>query len=81
MIKASPGYFFFMAVLFGAVGIGMLFGAYWLFEAERSVHVIFSLSCAIAGAFCAGACYRRAQALRREVPINQPTETTRGKWP
>ena len=78
MIKPSPGYYFFMAALFGAVSIIMLFSAYWSFEAENGMRVFVSLSFAIAGALLARACYRRAQTLRREEPI-QPPETTRGK--
>lgn len=78
MIKPSPGYYFFIAVLFGVVGIIMLFSAYWSFEAENNMRVFVSLSFAIAGAVLAKACYRRAHALRREVSI-QLSETARGK--
>lgn len=78
MIKESPGFYYTMAVLFGAVGVGMLFAAYWSFEAERMGHVIFSLSMSVFSAWFTAALCRRANVLRREVPI-QPTETTRGK--
>ena len=78
MIKPSPGYYFFMAALLGAVSIIMFFSAYWSFEAENSVRAFVSISFAIAGALLARACYRRAHALRREAPIQLP-DATRGK--
>jgi len=78
MIKESPGFYYTMAVLFGAVGVGMLFATYWSFEAERMGHVIFSLLISVFSAWFNSALCRRANALRREEPI-QPPETTRGK--
>ena len=78
MIKESAGFYHTMATLFGAVGVGMLFAAYWSYEAEKMMHVAFSLSMAVAGGWFARTLSRRAGVLKREEPI-QSTETTRGK--
>jgi predicted lipid-binding transport protein (Tim44 family) len=61
----SSGFFVFMGVLYGSVGIGMLFAAYWRFESGQSLHVVFSLLMAICGVLASWICFNRARSLRR----------------
>jgi hypothetical protein len=78
MIKESPGFFYTFAVLIGALGIGMLFGAFWSFEAGKTVHVVFSISMAAFSAWFAVALCRRAYDLQKEGADPDRQRTTRG---
>jgi hypothetical protein len=78
MIQESPGFYFTMATLFGAVGVGMAWGTVSAFEAEQTLDWVFSLSMAIGCAWLTRLLCRRALALGKKEPIQAP-ETTRGK--
>ncbi len=65
MIKESPGFYYTIATLNGATGVGMLFAAYWSYEAGQAIHVIFSLTMVLAGGWFARIFILRAGRLKR----------------
>ena len=77
MIQESPGFYFTMATLFGAVGVGMAWGTVSAFEAEQTLDWVFSLSMTIGCAWLTRLLFRRAMLLKKVADPGRQ-RTTRG---